>query len=534
MTRRRKIILSLLTVAVVVTVLAYLFVLPIIVQRTLLRSLAEAGVRDPQLSVAHVSLFSTRISDFQAGGATSVAGLTVSYTPASLWGLRVQDIRVKGLVVRMNLREGQMDFGTLGDILARSRKAPGATTQPARASTAIPLDRIECTESKLIIETPEGEIELPLAGVLTQGDGKLRLQAEVAMLPSPVTLSGVVDLQQGTSDVHVAGAALDLSTVAKLVKHSLQKSNLTMTGQASLDVRYKSSASGSKLSARLEPQNSLIRLPESIKAATNVRLVKGVLIAEAMWSDVSNMSVKVMAEHVEIRCKELDAEVKELGGTFAVLPLYDARQTLTVGEARIGKMLVTSGMANMRLGVDNTVDIESTAWTWLEGRLSMENVRIVPGQPIDLTAVAKGVDLKQVLETFAADHARGEGRIDARLPVRIDWPRVGFARGSIQSAGKGRLMILKADELAKSIAGQVPKGRQDVQVRTKREIIEALQDFDYDTLEANLIPDGNSLTAKARLAGRGRRPPRRALDMQINLRNLDDLLEVYLGISNRL
>jgi len=80
----------------------------------------------------------------------------------------------------------------------------------------------------------------------------------------------------------------------------------------------------------------------------------------------------------------------------------------------------------------------------------------------------------------------------------------------------------------------LPKGKEDVQARTQREVIEALQDFDYDMLEANLVPEGSSLMANARLVGRGRRPPKRALDMQLRLRNVDDLLEVYLGINKRM
>jgi len=534
MRRRRKILLWVAGCLAGAAVLGYFVLLPWVVRRAVMNGLRDAGVREPAFSLRHVSPFSTRITDLRAGGEASLEELSVFYTPGSLLAMRVREVRIDGLELQMDLREGKFYLGTLGDVLARQQAKPDATTRPA-TDTTLPLDRITLARCRLVVRTPDGEVVLPLAGLLTrQDDGRLRLQAEVATLPAAMKITGTIDLDRNENDLRITGDSLELSTVAKLIRHAIKESNLTMTGQTSVDVHFVAGAGGSKLIARLEPHDSLIRLPDSFEAATNVKLLKGVFTSETSWQDASKISVKITAENVDVRCKELDAELTDVSGAFVLMPLEGATQTLRVGEARLGQMRATQGTATVRVEAGNVLNIERTQWQWLDGTLTIENARITPGEAFDVTAVATGLDLKKVLETFAADHAQGEGKIDARLPMRIDWPRVGFARGSIRSNGAGRLMILKADELAGSIAPQLPKGKEDVQARTQREVIEALQDFDYDMLEANLVPEGSSLMANARLVGRGRRPPKRALDMQLRLRNVDDLLEVYLGINKRM
>jgi len=533
MSRRRKILLSGTFLFLVGMVLGYFIVLPLLVRRVLASSLQDIGVRDASFSIQHVSLFSTRITGFSASGETSLEEITVGYTPASLVEGRIQEVRVDGLKMLIDLREGKFDLGTLGDVLKRHAEAPTSTTKPDLADVRLPLDRIAIGRSQILLRTPEREISLPFEGVLTQqSDGRLWLQGDIATEPSPVRISGTLVLATGATDLQATGPALELASVANILKHATGLEELSMTGVTSLDVKLVAAEGHSKLTARLEPENALIRVPPALESVTNVRLVKGVFTSEASWRADGGKEITLNAEHVEMRCKELDAELSELSGHFTIAPLIGATQSLKVGALRFAQMQLSDGSASVVVEPDNVIRIDSTKWTWMTGELSTENVRVVPGKPIDFVAVAKDVDLRLTLEAFGNEQARGEGKIKVRLPLRIDWPRMGFARGGIEGDGPGRLQILKASQLADAIAPQLPKSRPDLQERTKREVIQALEDFDYDVLEALLKPEGSTLLADVHLVGRGRKEPRTRLNLQIRLSNLDDLLEFYLRMNS--
>ena len=77
------------------------------------------------------------------------------------------------------------------------------------------------------------------------------------------------------------------------------------------------------------------------------------------------------------------------------------------------------------------------------------------------------------------------------------------------------------------------KGGSSDQV--KRNIAEALRDFEYDRLTAKLTNEaGAGLTAYVNLKGHGRTGAKQAIEYDARIRGLDDLLRSYLNISDAL
>jgi len=196
-------------------------------------------------------------------------------------------------------------------------------------------------------------------------------------------------------------------------------------------------------------------------------------------------------------------------------------------------MQVSSGMAKFTIDQQHNVVIEKTNWAWLGGMLSAANISIKPGQPTDLTIDGRGIELKPLLEAFGSGKISGEGKIDLNVPLRIDWPRLGFGRGSVKNIGAGRLQIADAAKVADTVAGQAGNNPGE-QEKLKRDVIESLKDLDFEVLTLDLRPDKGSLMADAHLTGRGREGARKAVDLEVHLSQVDDLIEFYLGVAGRL
>ena len=64
----------------------------------------------------------------------------------------------------------------------------------------------------------------------------------------------------------------------------------------------------------------------------------------------------------------------------------------------------------------------------------------------------------------------------------------------------------------------------------KKNIVEALRDFQYDKLSARLATENGGLVGHVRMAGRGKQGSKQALAYDLNVTGLDDALRAYLGI----
>jgi hypothetical protein len=149
-----------------------------------------------------------------------------------------------------------------------------------------------------------------------------------------------------------------------------------------------------------------------------------------------------------------------------------------------------------------------------------------------MTLQLRDVELKALLELLAKDKASGEGKLSGVLPVTIDGSKVDFGDGRITALSGGSLQIKDAAAViptAEAVASTAKDPTSGEEI--KRNIIEALSDFVFEQLSAQLANEDGKLVGYVRIAGHGRTGAKQALDYKLNLRGMDELLRAYVGVN---
>jgi hypothetical protein len=207
-------------------------------------------------------------------------------------------------------------------------------------------------------------------------------------------------------------------------------------------------------------------------------------------------------------------------------------QHVEINRLRSGEMIFHNGFVDFAVRNPSSIQIAKSQWNWMGGTISATDAQINPqASELSLVVEAKGLQLKQLLDFFAEDYARGGGRVDARLPVFVQGWRIGFGEGQIENIGGGSVQIIDADTIADAIG----ESKDPVQSAQRDEIARALRDFEYDVLRADLVYERErGLIAHVDLQGRGRTGARQPLHVEINIDGLDQALLYYLGIQRKL
>src|SRR5687768_4175092 len=162
-------------------VLAWFVLLPWVVRWRVDAVLDQLKLRDATYRVTRATPWTSTVRDIDAGDGNRIDELRVTYSIEGLWNRRVDNIRVKGLHLTADVREGG---ATIKPLEAMIREAP-ATTQPsapapddvtAASARDWPFRSVRVEESELIIRTPQRSIALPFEATLRWP----QLHAEVA------------------------------------------------------------------------------------------------------------------------------------------------------------------------------------------------------------------------------------------------------------------------------------------------------------------------------------------------------------------
>ncbi|WP_428939819.1 intermembrane phospholipid transport protein YdbH family protein [Fontivita pretiosa] len=183
------------------------------------------------------------------------------------------------------------------------------------------------------------------------------------------------------------------------------------------------------------------------------------------------------------------------------------------------------------------VRIESLALDWAGGHLSAEPFDLQwPSTDVALAVSIAHVDLQKILDVISQGRARGSGSLSGRLAVAIDWPRLRFGDGVIQSDGPGTLRLGDSvTQFGQLLDQSDPRFARDAQMRqAKQQILEALTDFAYDQIRAQLSREADGLLlVSITIRGRGRTGARQPLDITLNYRGLEEGLNSYLAAHSR-
>lgn len=532
MTRRLRRVGSVIVAVTVLGVLTWVIGLRWFVHRQIIGALHSAGIGVVQVDVRRVTPWSLELTDFRAGKAAAdrVATIDVRYSPSTLWNHRVSDVRLMGVNVDLALGDRRIDVGPLSNIKSsRSSKA-------SAASLDLPFDQIVVQSSSVTFHMSGGTLKLPTQGsLIRQDDGAFRIDVNVAMGDKPLRVAGTIGPGSGDIDLAVTSERLDAAPVAELVSAFLSGTRLTAHGGVSAVARIRRSGGKADVAFTIEPALDSVTLFSHIrsKPPTTVQNISGIIQGEMSVASGTPARGQVTFQNLALAGPSWKSSAEAISGTVAFQDLARLKaqpaQTIHVGKVTVGKTQFTNGLLIFDVAGAQPVDIRKTQWSWLGGTVSAENFRLDPSHPkLDATVQVAAVDLHQLLAFFAANKASGEGKISGQIPVVVDWPAIRFGRGQLQ-ASRGRLLIKDLQAMSAALEQTGQASTSDL----KKRVIEALSDFEYDVLRADLVNESGGLMAGVRLSGRGRAGARTPVDTELRIHGIDDVLKLYLGYERQ-
>lgn len=528
--RRKSRALILFSAAAISLALAWFVVLPWLLRNRVQAVLREAGVGDVRFDVAEATPWGSTLTSVEAGdqAALGIERLRIQYSPLDLWNERLHALRIRGGRLELRVVDGRVDFGPLTAFLLRKDRptTSRASGESGGAGPTLPLERIELVESTLVFQTDRSAVQIPV-DVTVENRSRHELLIVAHAGPSRnLRFEAAVDL--AASQATFEGSAEPGWTLLT-VRSIWPDAGVTVDGQLQLSgaLHWGDKTAGGRLRLEAAAAGNADKLADAqLNVAGGVLEVAGDLgPGGGLLVNLSNGS--------------LAGEMYAASGVSATVafsslspPQTPPRQQLTVAELEVGGVKLTSGQMEFQMSTAGSINVNRMAWTAFGGHVSAIDFIVQPGQPVAVTLHAREIELKDLLETFANDKATGEGKLSGELPIILDGGNVKFGDGRAVALERGRLQIKDAAALApaaESAAAAAQSPSQSEQI--KRNIVEALSDFEYDRLTARLDDnDGNGLSAFVRLSGHGRSGARQALDYDLRIHGLDGLLRSYLGV----
>jgi hypothetical protein len=512
-------------------------------------ALARAGVATQALEVRSVGLGGISFGAVHLGDAEgpSASSVTIDWTLRSLWhgGLgrvRVDGLRLilrsgqDGLVIagwpansapestpiaaalpfdRLDLTDARLSFGATakgdptatlsldatiapgaGGVVSGHATIDGVVTAGGEAPTRIAADlpdwhlvsdesRLQITASHATLKLPERHIALSeLSGsALLAGDaesfslsGALRDEtAPPAWPPLGVTVEG--RREKGAFIIVGHGETADHAVVLALDgRHDLASGHGSLVVHAA-PVIFKPDG---RQPADLFPAagRALSRVDGSLAA-----------IATVSWGG-RNLATTLVVLLNGVGFEGGLAGVSDLNGkvTFAsIVPLRTAEAQHLTATLRIASL--PPGPLNLSFGLPSRdrLLVDRAALGLAGGTLSLTDLALARGEPLDTVLDVSAVDLGSVLTLIGIDGLSGSGALDGKIPLRVDPAGVTIAGGRLAATGPGVVRYTGAG-LPEAITGAQGKAGEALALTR-----EALADFHYSglTLALDRSPSGD-------------------------------------------
>jgi hypothetical protein len=533
--RRKRVIIP-LGAGLALGVLAYFVLLPWAVRGRVEAVLHQLNLRNVTYRVTRATPWTSTVRDIDAGYGTRVDELRVTYSAGGLWRRRVDNIHVRGMQVTADLRAGTFSLGPLDAVLRASPTSQPAKATPASEAPASaedwPFLRVRVEDSTLVVRTPDRAITLPFKASLQWP--KLHVEAK------GLTIDGSVGDPEATA-VHISGEGLAGEDVSAVVRAMAPKVPVSLAGNVTVTGDFARSDGKSTFdvtAAASAPAETA--KPTTQLASTNLTLEQGVFhIAGTFGGDTEpKETLTVDLKDVALSEASLGAKASGVDGSVRFTDLSPSvatapQQELRVARLSASKFELTNGVFRFDVAGDRTLTVHEVNATLLGGAVSVKDVRIKPGASVAVTLVAKDVDLHDVLALLAQGKATGEGKVSGQLPLVIA-PNgdIALGDGAFEANVGGRLSMTDESTL-ESIAGEASKSvREAPQAQVRNNIVEALKDFEFQTLSARLKNEPKiGPVAYVRMSGRGRTGARQALDYDLRVAGLSDLVRELISVQ---
>jgi len=529
----RKRVLIPLGAAIALLVLGYFIVLPWVVRGRVEAVLRQLKLRDVTFRVTRATPWTSTVRNIDAGGGTRIDVLRVTYSAGGLWHRRVDNIRIGGLHLVADVREGKVSLGPLDAMLRGSASQPSANaTSPTAPETPEeasaddwPFRSIRIEDSELVVRTPQREVTLPFEGSVEWP--RFHVDSKSLSIDGTVAGDGAPAFQLRGENI----AGRDISAIVQAVAPKLP---LSVAGSVNMSGSVSTANRKTTFDVQLATTRPAAELATQL-AGTNVALEQGVFHIAGTLGD-GEERITLSADNVAASESSVGAKVSGAGGSVSIVSLSPTIETAPQQELRAdrisaSKFELTNGVARFDVAQADTLNLHEARANFLGGDVSVTDTHVKLGEPIAVTLQAKNVQLRDLLGLLAQGKATGEGTVNGRLPlvIRPDG-EVTLGDGSFEASAGGSLTLTDEATL-QSIASEAAKTAvQAPQAQVRNNIVEALKDFEFQKLTARLNNEPGGPVAYVSMSGRGRTGARQALTYDLRVSGLTDLLRELISV----
>ncbi len=444
----------------------------------------------------------------------------------------IESIAVRGVRLRVEVAENNLRSYAIERILTQVSANPKPTAA-SQGDSKLPLDTIEWENCRILLHdaSSNGGVELVTRGSMqAQNDGRLTARMTIRDVAGGA-IDGAMSLYPGGAlRFRALSNALSATTVSTLASAYLGIPFTDIAGTIAFDfsgtfgdglphVQGSISPSFSAKIASADPTNL---------ATTNLSASRGVFhfdMVLARENPVWNLSV----EDLDFGFSDASFEGVTGGIEIDRWPIGSTwLSDLRARRVSFGKMEMTGALATFAIDNPRRVALRNMRVGWLDGTVEVSSVFLDPLAPkLSTTVQVRNIDAHKLVELLAEPYATTTGKVSGSMQVALDWPELRLGTGKLEVAGGGRLQFKDKQMLAR-LLGQGSSDPQAPESQQRQAAIDALNDFDFEQMSAEMVegPDGH--VTRLVLQGRGRSGTRQALNLQLNITGVNDAL--YYGL----
>ncbi len=208
-------------------------------------------------------------------------------------------------------------------------------------------------------------------------------------------------------------------------------------------------------------------------------------------------------------------------------------QKLQVAKIQSGAVELTEATVTYRVQGLDKIHLDKAQASLGGGRVWVESLDLNPMDlRLETTIHVEKVELGWLLEKFASAYAQGNGPMTGSITLSYDGKQIKMLGGELRNDKPGFFAVKDTKVInaaAANVAQQMKQqGAPDARVAQVRDqVIDAVQDMQFDTLVLGFAPDKMSL----QVSGKARKPtnPVPIGNLQVNVLGLDELLALALG-----
>lgn len=356
-------------------------------------SLRMAGAGDVRLAVTEASPWQVEMQDVSLRFRTQrFAAEQITFERASWWQPTLGAVRVAGARVPVTLDGSDTNPWAWSTYTGSG----GGGVSPA-AALAVPVEEVT-VDGVLAVQVagqPEQELRVHFAARLDDGRRwSGNATAEAPGFRAEVTAG--FSAAKGTLDFQVTRAELDLQRWEGFVQQLV----VLPGGRWELAGRLSGTAEGGYADGQL----------------------------------VANGTVRLREGRFVYPARGVTAEGVEADFTFTDFDRFtSAPGTVRIAELKAGEIRATALDLELAFLGPEHVAVSRASLEALGGRLAAEPFNFFPRQDeLEATLLADGIDMAQVLALVKDPPAKAQGRVDGRVPIRIDASGLRFGSGWLE------------------------------------------------------------------------------------------------------